>query len=120
MNFLERVILNYFLAWRQMFNYHDKTSRIPFWHFYCLDGVIVTLIFINSSNAIIGEPNDFYSVNSGIEFGYLYTLPSLLTFIALAIRRLRDIGKENPLLWLIFAFIPFFNLYLFSQPSSNK
>ncbi len=50
MNFLERVLSNYVLAWSQMFNYKDKTSRIPFWHFFLLDGLIGGLISVLSNN----------------------------------------------------------------------
>ena len=64
------------------------------------------------------SPNDFYSIASGYDWSYIYSIPSFLVFLALLIRRLRDIGKENLVLWAFCAFIPFFNLYLFAQPSS--
>ena len=121
MNFLERVLSNYFLAWRQIFNYEDKTSRIPFWHFFILDGLLGALVSVLSNNSILAnDPNDFYSIASGYDWSYIYSIPSFLVFLALLIRRLRDIGKENLVLWAFCAFIPFYNLYIFAQPSSEK
>ena len=120
MNFLERVFSNYFLAWSQIFNYTDKTSRIPFWHFFVIDGLIGTLVSALSNNSLANDPNNFYSIAEGYEWSYLYSIPSFLVFLALVIRRLRDIGKENLILWAFCSLIPFYNLYLFAQPSSEK
>ena len=120
MNFLERVISNYFLAWRQIFNYSDKTSRVPFWHFYFLDGLIGALITFSSASTMVNDPNNIYLVNSSFDWSYIYSVPSFLVLIALSIRRIRDIGKENLVLWVFCSFIPFYNLYLFAQPSSAK
>ncbi len=120
MNFVERVLSNYFLAWSQIFNYNDKTSRIPFWHFFILDGIIGALFSVFSSNSIANDPNDFYAINHGYDWSYIYSIPSFLVFLALLIRRLRDIGKENLFLWALCSFIPFYNLYIFAQPSSEK
>ena len=120
MDFLERVISNYFLAWSQIFNYRDKTSRIPFWHFFILDGLIGAMVSISSNNNLYNDANNFYSVSTGYDWSYLYSIPSFFVFLALLIRRLRDIGKENLILWVFCSFIPFYNLYLFSQPSSKE
>ena len=60
MNFLERVLSNYFLAWSQIFNYKDKTSRVPFWHFFILDGFIGAVVSILSNNNLANDPNDSY------------------------------------------------------------
>ena len=120
MKFLERVLSNYFLAWSQIFNYKDKTSRIPFWHFFILDGLIGAVVSILSNNNLANDPNDFYTIAEGADWSYLYSIPSFLVFIALLIRRLRDIGKENLILWAFCSFIPFYNLYIFAQPSSEK
>ena len=120
MNFLERVLSNYFLAWSQIFNYRDKTSRIPFWHFFILDGLIGGLVSVFSSNSLASDPNDFYTIAGGYDWSNIYNIPSFLVFLALTIRRLRDIGKENLFLWAFCSFIPFYNLYIFAQPSSEK
>ena len=119
MQFLERVLSNYFLAWSQMFNYKDKTSRIPFWHFFILDGLIGALVSRLSNNGITNDLNDFYAVAEVYDWSYIYSIPSFLVFLALLIRRLRDIGKENLFLWAFCSFIPFYNLYIFAQPSSE-
>ena len=120
MNFIERVASNYFLAWSQIFNYTDKTSRIPFWHFFILDGLIGALVSVFSNNNLTNDPNNFYTITEVYDWSYLYSIPSFLVFIALSIRRLRDIGKENLVLWAFCSLIPFYNLYLFAQPSSGK
>ena len=119
-NFLERVLSNYFLAWSQIFNYKDKTSRIPFWHFFILDGFIGALISLYSNNSLANEPNSFYEIAEVYNYSYLYSIPSFLVFLALLTRRLRDIGKENLIFWVFCSFIPFYNLYIFSQPSSEN
>ena len=120
MNFLERVLSNYFLAWRQIFNYKEKTSRIPFWHFFILDGLIGAVVSILSNNTLANDLNDFYTISEGYDWSYLYSIPSFFVFIDLLIRRLRDIGKENLVLWAFYSLIPFYNLYIFAQPSSEK
>ncbi len=120
MNFLERVLSNYFLAWSQMFNYEDKTSRVPFWHFFFLNGLIGAVILVLSNNGIANDPNNFYMISEGYDWSYIYSIASFLVFLALRIRRLRDIGKENLLLWAFCSFIPFYNLYIFAQPSSKE
>ena len=120
MNFLNRVLSNYFLAWSQIFNYKDKTSRIPFWHFFVVDALIGALISVLSENGIANDPNNFYTTAQSYDWSYIYSIPSFLVFLALLIRRLRDIGKENLFLWVFCSFIPFYNLYIFAQPSSEK
>ena len=120
MNFLEKVISNYLLAWTQIFNYTDKTSRIPFWHFFILDGFIGILVSVVSNNSLSNDPNNFYIINEGYDWSYLYSIPSFFVYLALSIRRLRDIGKQNLFLWAFCSFIPFYNLYLFAQPSSEN
>ena len=67
MNFLERVLSNYFLAWSQIFNYKDKTSRIPFWHFFIVDGLIGAVVSVFSNNSLASDPNDFYAITDGYE-----------------------------------------------------
>ena len=119
MNFLDRVLSNYFLAWSQIFNYKDKTSRIPFWHFFILDALIGALVSVISTNGIANDLNDFYAITQAYDWSYIYSIPSFFVFLALLIRRLRDIGKENLYLWAFLSFIPFYNLYVFSQPSSE-
>ena len=120
MQFLERVLSNYFLAWSQIFNYQDKTSRIPFWHFFFLDELIGISISVLSNNGLANDLNDFYEIANVYDWSYLYSIPSFLVFLALLIRRLRDIGKENLVFWAFCSFIPFYNLYIFAQPSSDK
>ena len=119
MDFLERVLSNYFLAWSQIFNYTDKTSRIPFWHFFIFDELIEILILL-ANKTPANDPSNFYAMAEVYDWSYLYSIPSFLVFVALLIRRLRDIGKENLVLWSLCYFIPFYNLYIFAQPSSEK
>ena len=48
--------------------------------------------------------------------GEIDRLNSVVDTLSSAIRRLKDSGKEN-YLWIICAFIPIYNLYLFAQPT---
>ena len=73
MNFLDRVLSNYFLAWSQIFNYQDKTSRIPFWHFFILDAFIGALVSVISTNGIANDPNDFYAMAQTYDWSYIYS-----------------------------------------------
>ena len=120
MNFLERVISNYFLAWRNAFNYLGKTKRIPFWHFFFIDGLIYSLLAIYSSKQFLSEETVMYALENNIEWASLYSVFSFFAYLSLAIRRLRDSGKENLVFWTLCSFIPVYNLYLFSQPSSDE
>tara|TARA_B100000700_G_scaffold263509_1_gene300700 strand:+ start:6763 stop:7125 length:363 start_codon:yes stop_codon:yes gene_type:complete len=120
MDFFERVFSNYFLAWSQIFNYTDKTSRLAFWHFFIIDGLIGTLFSFSSNSTLVNDPNNFYALTEGYQWSNLYSIPSFLVFLALITRRLRDIGKKNLVLWVFISLIPFYNLYIFSQPSSES
>ena len=80
MNFLDRVLSNYFLAWSQIFNYKDKTSRIPFWHFFILDALIGALVSVISTNGIANDPNNFYAIDQTYDWSYIYRIPSFLYF----------------------------------------
>ncbi len=72
MNFIERVASNYFLAWSQIFNYTDKTSRIPFWHFFILDGLIGALVSVFSNNNLANDPNNFYTITEVYDWSYTW------------------------------------------------
>ena len=90
------------------------------WPLCSTDGLIGALVSVFSTNGIANDPNNFYTLAESYDWSYLYSIPSFLVFIALLIRRLRDIGKENLVFWAFCSLIPFYNLYIFAQPSSDK
>ena len=96
-------LLDAFTAgWRRSFDYTGRSNRGDYWWFV-LANLIVALL-----TALISD-----KLNS------LYSLASLVPGIPLAVRRLRDIGKPWP--WIFIGLIPLVGaiwlIVLFCQPS---
>ena len=83
-----------------------RASRSEFWYFYLFYMILYIV------GAIVGA-------SAGSQFiQYLFILPLWLPFIAVAIRRMHDVGKSG---W--FYLIPFYDIVLLctpSNPGSNK
>lgn len=97
----------YLLAFKKYAEFDGRANRREFWYFMLFHLVVCLLI------DIIDGPNQNSSMLMQI-----YQLATVVPTIALAIRRIHDIGKSG---W--FVLIPLYNLYLYCQPSqkgSNK
>lgn len=97
-----RLIDAYTSAWSNSFDYQGRTNRGDYWWFV-LANLIVALILLRISNPLYN----------------LYSVATLLPGIPLSVRRLRDIGKPWP--WLFIGLIPIIGtiwlIVLFCQPS---
>ena len=92
----------YVAGWQRSFDYEGRSNRGDYWWFV-LANLIVALI--------IGAISDkLYSI---------YAVASILPGLPLVIRRLRDIGKAWP--WIFIGLIPIIGgiwlIVLFCQPS---
>jgi uncharacterized membrane protein YhaH (DUF805 family) len=97
-----RLVEAFTSAWSRSFDYEGRSNRGDYWWFV-LANVIVLLILLPISEAL----NNTYSV------------ATLVPGIPLAVRRLRDIGKPWP--WIFLGLIPIIGtiwlIVLFCQPS---
>ncbi len=97
-----RLIEAFTSGWSRSFDYSGRSNRGDYWWFV-LANLIVTVLIGRVSPKILS----------------LYSFASLVPGIPLAVRRLRDAGKEWP--WLFIALIPIIGgiwlIVLFCQPS---
>ncbi|MEX1317337.1 MAG: DUF805 domain-containing protein [Synechococcaceae cyanobacterium] len=91
-------------AWTRSFDYQGRSNRGDYWWFV-LANFIVLLVLYPISKAL-------YNV---------YSVATIVPGIPLAVRRLRDIGKPWP--WIFLGLIPIIGtiwlIVLFCQPSLN-
>ena len=92
----------YTSAWSRSFDYSGRSNRGDYWWFV-LANLIVSLIALLLSSKLQG----------------LYTLASIVPSVPLVVRRLRDIGKPWP--WIFLGLIPIIGtiwlIVWFCQPS---
>lgn len=97
-----RLLEAYGSAWSRAFDYNGRSNRGDYWWFV-LANLIVSLIALALSSKLQG----------------LYTLASLVPSLPLVVRRLRDIGKPWP--WIFIGLIPIIGaiwlIVLLCQPS---
>jgi uncharacterized membrane protein YhaH (DUF805 family) len=92
----------YASAWSRSFDYSGRSNRGDYWWFV-LANLIVSLITLLLSSKLQGR----------------YTLASIVPSVPLVVRRLRDIGKPWP--WIFLGLIPIIGtiwlIVWFCQPS---
>lgn len=118
-NFFIRIFNNYFSAWALIYEYKGKTTRVEFWQSY-LPHILVSnyLLFFAGYIFFNQEPHGIFITNQNLKLlSISYDLSYFFISIPLIIRRLRDIGKKNKILWLLLSFIPIYGLFIFSKPS---
>lgn len=97
-----RLIEAFTSAWGRSFDYEGRSNRGDYWWFV-LANLIVLLILLRISDVI-------YTT---------YSVATIVPGIPLAVRRLRDIGKPWP--WIFLGLIPIIGtiwlIVLFCQPS---
>ena len=102
-----------FNRWR---DYSGRSSRAQFWFFY-LFLIISPFIFAALSGALV-LIFTFLNIPSFATYSLIFSLLYLLivpVFIAVAVRRMHDVGKSG---WFIL--VPLYNLYLYVQPAVEK
>lgn len=82
----------YFNMWRNYFNFTDRTDRKGFWMAILFDVIATIGVYLISG---------FF--NSNIP-DFIYSAAVLIPVIAMVVRRLRDIGKPWP--WVFLLCIP--------------
>lgn len=100
----------YFDAFKQYAAFQGRSSRTAFWNFFLI-------------NLLVGFAIIIYEVttdNPGWA-DLIYSLVTLLPFLALAVRRIRDTGLS--MYWFAVLLVPGFGililLILFAQPSAQ-
>ena len=97
-----QLIEAYTSAWKRSFEYEGRSNRGDFWWFVLANLIVsVVLAFISDKLQL------------------LYTVASIVPSIPLAVRRLRDMGKQWP--WLFIGLVPIVGsiwlIVLYCQPS---
>ncbi|MDM1296863.1 DUF805 domain-containing protein [Sphingobacterium sp. N143] len=96
----------YIKAFRNIFNYKGRATRGELWYFFLCNLVVVAILRFG----IGGITGELYS--------NIYRLIVLLPGIAVAVRRLHDVGKNG---WYLL--IPIYNIILTfkkGEPFQNK
>ncbi len=106
--------------------FHGRASRSEFWYFmlfYLLIDIVLVFIDLLIVDPMLGITPDQAGQGGVLEI--IFALAMLIPSIALAVRRLHDIGKSG--WWYLIGFIPLVGalvlLYFFvldSQPGTNQ
>ena len=119
--------MNYYLkVLKQFADFNGRARRKEYWIYNIINSIIGGLLFF--LDYLLGTTIDFLDLGEGNSLGILYLVYALLVFIpglAVAVRRLHDVGKSG---WmLLIALIPLIGaiwllvLYLTdSNPGENK
>ena len=102
------MIAAYQAFWTRAFDFSGRTTRAGFWY-AILGNIIVNVVIL-----LIAAKVSIFELIS-----FLYSVATIVPGIAIAIRRLRDTGKNGA--WFLVSLIPFIGgiwlLVLCSQPS---
>ena len=108
----------YFKVLMNYVGFGGRARRREFWGFALVHALIIVLLVMVDS-FLSGGANDGYGVLSG-----LYWLATLLTTLAVGVRRLHDTGRSG--LWILVGLVPILGwivlvfLYLMdSEPGTN-
>jgi|APCry1669189034_1035192.scaffolds.fasta_scaffold05385_4 uncharacterized membrane protein YhaH (DUF805 family) len=97
------LIKSFTSAWSRSFDYGGKSTRADYWWFVLADIIVITVL------SFISKP-----------LASLYSIAQIVPHLPLAIRRLRDIGKQWT--WLLLQVVlpiigSIWLIVLFCQPS---
>jgi uncharacterized membrane protein YhaH (DUF805 family) len=119
--------MNYYIKVLQQYaDFNGRARRKEYWIYNIINSIIGGLLFF--LDYLLGTTIDFLDLGEGNSLGILYLVYALFVFIpglAVAVRRLHDVGKSG---WmLLIALIPLIGaiwllvLYLTdSNPGENK
>ena len=119
--------MNYYIKVLQQYaDFNGRARRKEYWIYNIINSIIGGLLFF--LDYLLGTTIDFLDLGEGNSLGILYLVYALFVFIpglAVAVRRLHDVGKSG---WmLLIALIPLIGaiwlLVLFltdSNPGENK
>ncbi len=89
----------YIEAFRRYFEFHGRSSRSEYWYFALFN--IMIMIALGVMSSIIEE---YFNLHSFFLINSVYFLAILIPSLAVAVRRMHDIGKSG--WWLLVYFIP--------------
>ena len=93
---MEAIISNYKNVFKKWGDFQGRASRSEFWYFV-LANFIVSILLSAVDRVVLGQ-------SSGGVLASLYALLALLPSLAVAFRRLHDVGKSA--WWLLISLIP--------------
>jgi uncharacterized membrane protein YhaH (DUF805 family) len=108
---------SYLMVWKKFAEFNGRSRRTEYWMFALFNCIVFTILAIGA--VALGK--------AGVIFWCLcalYWLAAIIPSIAVAVRRLHDIGMNG--LWLLLAFVPLGNLVLLvfacldSTPGPNQ
>lgn len=106
-------------AFQKIFDFEGKASRPQYWYFAL--GVFAVAICFMILSAILGKIAGFLAILVLIA-QIIWNLALIIPSIAIAIRRMHDIGKSG--WWVLINLVPIvgplFFIYLAVQPSKNN
>ena len=104
--------MNEYLAmWKNFANFSDRTSRRGYWMAFLINFIISLVLGV------------IIAVLPKLGFiSYIYSLAALIPSLAIAVRRLRDAGKQWG--WLFICFVPLVGwiilLIMLCKPSASS
>ena len=113
------MISSYTSGWTRSFDYSGRTSRADYWWFQL--GNVIVLILLSVVAVVLGNVFSDNPFPAGVFWSIygFYCFAQYVPQLALAVRRMRDIGKEW--YWIFISLVPciggFWFLYLAVQPS---
>jgi uncharacterized membrane protein YhaH (DUF805 family) len=98
---IKKAIQTYYVsALKQYADFKGRTNRKSYWMFVLIN-IIIAWAVIAFDNILGTNDDGFWGVTNGI-FNNLYSLVLLIPGLAIAIRRLHDVGEEGSKLFFIF------------------
>ena len=110
---MRTAIADGFNRWR---DYSGRSSRSHFWYFYLF--LIISPFIFSALSGVFVLIFTLLDIPSFATYSLIFSLLYLLivpVFIAVAVRRMHDVGKSG---WFIL--VPLYNLYLYVQPAVEK
>lgn len=98
----------YIKGLKNYLNFKDRSTRSDYWYFE-LTSAIITFVFFLINTTLIRHNSTLAVVSLFIT--YLYVILMVIPSIALAIRRLHDLNRPTP--WIFIPLIPVIGWVLF-------
>ena len=101
--------MKYFIkGLKNYLNFKDRSTRRDYWYFELASAIIVFAFFLINTHLI--RNNSHFAVVS-LLLTYLYVIIMVIPSVALAIRRLHDLNRPIP--WIFISLIPVIGGLLF-------
>jgi uncharacterized membrane protein YhaH (DUF805 family) len=100
----------YRMVWQKYAQFDGRSRRKEYWMFQLVNLIIGVAFCVSILISFFAARSLSVSIALGIVYG-LYALAALLPSLAVAVRRLHDIGRSG--FWLLICFIPGGGLVIF-------